>query len=297
MNRVDANHVTTAAPVATVPPRRLVVLGHPVSQSVSPIFQGAAIAACGLSVPYERRDVPPELLHTELAACAANGTGGNITIPHKEAVAQHATRLTEVARRAGAVNTFWFEGEALIGHNTDVQGAMATIRALGSGAAPASAVLLGAGGSAAAVLVALHLLGVTHVHIIARTPVRARELAARVQVPVQVHEVDAAAVHAVLREAALVINATPVGMRDDLMPVPVEQLGAQTAVFDLVYRQQGTAWVRAARARGLVAEDGMRMLVEQGAGAFEAWFGREAPRDVMWQALGVPMPDAFRMRP
>ena len=97
-----------------------------------------------------------------------------------------------------------------------------------------------------------------------------------------------------VRDADLVVNATPIGLHDDALPLPVDALGANAAVLDLVYRAGETAFVRAARARGLRASDGMAMLVEQGAAAFARWFGVEPDRSVMWEALGRRAPEEER---
>jgi shikimate dehydrogenase len=169
----------------------------------------------------------------------------------------------------GAVNTFWtaIDG-ALVGDNTDVDGFRIAAEALLGGAPRAPRVLLlGAGGAAAAVLFAMKGWGVGDVRLYARSMERARALIARIAMPVDlVSEPEAAA-----RTATLVVNATPVGMHDDAMPI--------------VYRRGETAWVRAARARGCRAADGLTMLVEQGAAAFERWFGVAPDREAMWSAL------------
>ncbi|HEY0930173.1 MAG TPA: shikimate dehydrogenase [Gemmatimonas sp.] len=284
-------------------PSGLVILGHPVAHSLSPVFQGAALAASGLALTYTRRDVPPERLREALHTCRDTNTGGNVTIPHKEAVAAEADRLSETARRAGAVNTFWFERGLLHGHNTDVDGARATMQALMAGRSARRAVLLGSGGSAAAVLLALAEMGATEIAIVARTPARAHALLARTGVSGVVLDAHDDAPGA-LGNADLVVNSTPLGLRDDdALPVEPSALSPHAAVFDLVYRGRtagqsgGTPWVRAARAHGLAAEDGLRMLVEQGASAFRSWFGIDAPRDVMWQALGEQAPAPDRPRP
>ena len=270
-------------------PSRLVILGHPVAHSLSPVFQRAALRSVGLSTAYDRDDIAPDQLAGALARLAAEGGGGNITIPHKEAAAVLIERCTAVARRVGAVNTFWTEQGALVGHNTDVDGALATIQALRSrsraDANDTLVVLLGAGGSAAATLVALEALGYAHITIVARNTVRAQALSARLSIPARIVSFDAVD-HAV-SEAALVINATPVGLRDDAFPVAVASLPDRCAVFDLVYRPGLTPWVAACRRAGLRAEDGLRMLVEQGASAFETWFDIPAPRAAMWQALNA----------
>lgn len=288
-----------ATPTASTPPRGLVILGHPVAQSLSPVFQGAALAHRGLPVTYTRRDTPPEQLDDALAACAQQHLGGNVTAPLKELVATRATRLTDVAARAGAVNTFWFEQGALVGHNTDVDGITATIEALLPRGPVGKVVLVGAGGAAAAVLTALRQRSVERLTLLARTPARAAALLARVDMRGAVRTMAEGSAEpldgecaALLREATLVINCSTIGMHDDAQPVDIAHLGEATAVFDLVYRPQSTAWVRAAKARGLRAEDGLRMLVEQGAAAFRCWFGAEAPIDVMWAALGAPVPAA-----
>ena len=273
-------------------PSRLVILGHPVVHSLSPVFQGAALRSAGLSMTYDREDVAPELLADALTRHAAEGAGGNITIPHKESAAGLIARCTPVARRVGAVNTFWTEHGALVGHNTDVEGAAATIRALRASDAvdvrEMPVVLIGAGGAAAATLVALHDLGYRHITIVARRTARAQTLAARLSIPVHVAPMEA--VEVAVATAALVINATPVGLRDDAFPVAVNALPPRCAAFDLVYRPGLTPWIAACRRAGLRAEDGLRMLVEQGAAAFETWFDIPAPRAAMWQALNATPP-------
>ena len=270
-------------------PTRLVILGHPVAHSLSPVFQSAALRAAGLTVEYEREDVSPVALEGRLRALAAEGAGGNITIPHKEAAAALIPGCTPVARRVGAVNTFWTEQGALVGHNTDVAGAAATIRAL-VGEDPStlgdiSVVVFGAGGSAAAALVALADVGCRNVTVVARSVARAQALADRLAMAVRIVPVESLA--RVAGGAGLVINATPVGLYDDAFPVPVSLLPADCAAFDLVYRLGGTPWIAACRAAGRRAEDGLRMLVEQGAMAFEAWFDVPAPRAAMWHALNA----------
>lgn len=273
-------------------PSRLVILGHPVAHSLSPVFQSAALRDAGISLTYDREDVAPGQLAAALARLAAEGAGGNITIPHKEAAAALITRCTPAARRVGAVNTFWTEQGALVGHNTDVAGAASTIRALVGGNAAdvrdMPVVLFGAGGSAAATLVALHELGYRDITIVARTPARARAMSERLAIPARF--VSYLAIESTVSAAGLVINATPVGLGDDAFPVAVALLPAECAAFDLVYRPGLTPWIAACRDAGRRAEDGQRMLVEQGAAAFEAWFDVPAPREAMWQALNAVPP-------
>jgi shikimate dehydrogenase len=286
-----------SVPRASRPPDGLVLLGQPVAQSLSPQFQNAALRAVGREVLYTAREVAADNIPFVLETCRESNTGGNVTMPHKRIVYDAAGQRTESATRTGAVNTFWWEQRTLVGHNTDVDGIRATVFALCAGGVPGDVVLLGAGGSAAAVLVALADLPIPvggRVHVVARSVENAEALCARTGVTAVSHPSTAVMDWAPVR---LVINATPLGMGfDDPLPLDVSVLSANTAVFDLVYRQQGTALVHAARARGLRAEDGLRMLVEQGASAFECWFNTPAPRAAMWQSLGLAVPPAHAPR-
>jgi shikimate dehydrogenase len=279
-----------AEPRAHDAPATLVIVGDPVAQSLSPVFQNAALRHAGRAVTYSRCQVPAERLDGTISELRRARTGGNVTMPHKEAMFARAVHTTRAARRTGAVNTFWWDGEALVGHNTDVDGVAATLTALCADGVRGDVLLLGAGGSAAAVLEALAQTPATRdarVLVTSRTRTRAERLVAAVGRQATVVSPEAVR----WSELGLVVNATPAGMRDeDAQPVAVEHLGAHTVVFDLVYRRGGTVWVREARARGLRAEDGLRMLVEQGAAAYTCWFGEAPSREVMWAALGVPAP-------
>ncbi|MBL0172450.1 MAG: shikimate dehydrogenase [Gemmatimonadaceae bacterium] len=266
---------------ALVKPSRLVLLGHPIAHSLSPVFQNAALRYIGSTLRYELLDVTPARLHDTLDALAAEGAAGNVTVPHKSAVASRA-RCTALAERVGAVNTFWHVDGMLHGDNTDVAGVSASITALCPfGVAETRCVVIGAGGSAAAAIVALSTLGCGDIVIAARNAEGARRLAAHAGISVRVVSIDDPGVGT----AGLVINATPIGMTDECMPVPPSALSANTAALDLVYRRNATAWVRACRERGHRAEDGLRMLLAQGASAFERWFGVPAPREAMSRAL------------
>lgn len=284
-------------PRATRPPDGLVLLGQPVAQSLSPLFQNAALRAVGRDLLYTAREVTAVDIPLVLEACLQSNTGGNVTMPHKRVVYEAAAQRTASAERTGAVNTFWWEQQALVGHNTDVDGIKATIRALCAEGIHGDVVVLGAGGAAAAVLVAIsELPDAVHgrIHVVARSVHNADVLSSRTGVPA-VSQPSSDAVH--WSSVQLVINATPLGMRvNDPLPLDVAVLSAQSALFDLVYRREGTALVQAARARGLRAEDGLRMLVEQGASAFECWFNTPAPRGAMWQSLGHAVPPAHEPR-
>lgn len=264
---------------------RLVLLGQPVAHSLSPAMQNAALARAGLDIRYEALEVPADALAPTLLRLAAEPAYGNVTIPHKEAVYQLAARRTDSAEKVGAVNTFWFERGDLVGDNTDVAGFDALVRwMLGEAPRGARLAVIGAGGAARAVCAAAIAWPARTVSVWNRTHARALEVAARFGDPVVAHE----SLSSAIREAELVVNATPLGLRpDDPFPADLELLRPDAVLIDLVYHRGGTAWVRAARARGYLASDGSEMLVAQGAEAFERWFGFrpdvEAMRQVVWK--------------
>jgi len=262
-------------------PGRLVLLGHPVGHSLSPKFQNAALRRAALPLTYEALDVQPSALDATIADLIASGAAGNVTIPHKAHVAARCARLTPLAERVGAVNTFWVEDGGLVGDNTDVGGFRDALARLAPDLDRARPVaLLGAGGAAAAVLVALADDGFTDVRVHARTPARGQDLCARFGAARSVARVDEA-----VRGATLVVNCTPVGLDGHSLPVEIELLDERAAVLDLVFGPNETPFVHAARARGLRAADGLDMLLEQGALAFERWFGIAPDRDAMRQAV------------
>jgi shikimate dehydrogenase len=266
-----------------VTPGRLVLLGHPVAHSLSPTFQNAALRAAGFPLVYEALDVHPRDLDDTLLLLRTQNAAGNVTVPHKEAVAARCGQLTPLARRCGAVNVFWHEGAQLVGDNTDVGGAELTARALLSGRVEGARVaIIGAGGAAAAMLAAVEGWPGASARIYNRHMPRAWQLATRFgAIALAVPSLDAA-----LADATLVVNATPRGMRaEDPFPVEIDRLPERAAIFDLVYYRTETRWVRAARDAGHWAADGRGMLVEQGALAFERWFGVAPDRNVMWTAM------------
>ena len=263
-------------------PGRLVLLGHPVSHSLSPAFQNAALRRAALPVRYELLDVAPEALDATLDALIAEGAWGNVTIPHKQHVASRCARVSPLATRVGAVNTFWLEDGALVGDNTDVEGFLALLDATAPSIDRAKPVaVLGAGGAAAAVLAALERRGFIDVRVSSRTAARAAALCERFAAARAMADGEAS-----VRGAALVVNATPAGLDDKTLPIDIGVIDPSAVVLDLVVGHHETPLIREARARGHAAADGLTMLIEQGAVAFERWFGIAPDRDVMRQAVG-----------
>jgi len=257
--------------------RVLAVVGDPVRHSLSPAMHNAAIAALGLDAVYIPIRADAVALPHVIKALEAVGIAGNVTVPHKVAVAQLLIRLTSTAQQLGAVNTFFPDGGRLVGDNTDVAGLLDALDRL----EPESPwLVVGTGGSARAVAAAARARS-ARLLVHSRDPARAATFAAWARdIGVDAHADDG-------QSAATVINATPLGLQPgDAPPVPPERLDGCRAALDLVYAPRETAWIRACRARGLRAADGRAMLVAQGAYAFERFFpGVPAPREIMAAAV------------
>lgn len=262
---------------------RLVLIGHPVAQSLSPVMHNAALAAAGSSLRYEAVDVDLESIGAALAELATQNCAGNVTFPHKKAAMNAMTSYSEVAHRAGAVNTFWSNGAgALEGDNTDVSGFdAAVVELLGGMPDGARVAVLGAGGAAGAVLTAIDAWPGATASVHARDLARAVAMRMRHSVVVRACSMR----DPCLGDADLVVNATPIGMGSDDMPEEIERLAPHAVVFDLVYGRNETRFVREARDRGHMSSDGLRMLLHQGVAAYERWFAASPDQGVMWSAL------------
>lgn len=273
--------------------RRILLLGHPVTHSLSPAFQQAAFDAVGLPVRYEAMDVAPADLSRVVAELRADPLvlGANVTVPHKEKIAPLLDSLTDDAVQIGAVNTVTRAGSRLVGRNTDVAGFRGALDSLLDGRrTPRHALILGAGGAAKAAISALVTAGVVQISIANRHLARAERLVGEVRRSSPHLTVRAAPWHEGLlveeaQIAGLVVHATTLGLSDAALPLPAAAFRAGQFVIDVVYAPGETALVRAARAAGAEAIDGREMLLLQGAAAFELWTGRPAPIEVMRAAF------------
>lgn len=263
-------------------PGSYALLGDPVEHSLSPRIHNAAFAAAGIAASYRAIRVGAPELVAQLRALALAGGGGNVTVPHKRLAVTALDAASDVVRRTGAVNTFWLGRGGVHGDNTDVAGFQAALTHYGIDLAHQPVLLLGAGGAAAAVLLALLQAG-SAVTIVNRSAYRARELLDRMAGLGAAHwaEVPPAGVF------AAVVNATSLGLRpDDPHPLPVDRVPDGATVIDLVYSPGGTRWVQAAAAAGHPAFDGAEMLLQQAAVAFTLWTGLPAPLEAMRESLG-----------
>jgi shikimate dehydrogenase len=273
--------------------KRIFLIGHPIGHSVSPAFQQAALDCYALDVRYEAMDVDaPSLSRAVEALRDPDVMGANITVPHKEAIVPLLDELREDARLIGAVNTIENRRGALVGHNTDAQG---FLRALKEEAdfdpRGKTALVLGAGGAARAVAVALAGAGVNSLVIANRTLERARALVESLRFILP--SAEAVALHPeslalVAPRSQLIVNCTSLGMRGGTgqgeTPIGADLIPSHALVYDLVYNPRETPLLREAARAGARVLGGLPMLVYQGAAAFEMWTGKDAPVKVMFEA-------------
>lgn len=259
-----------------------------VRRSLSPAMHNAVMAAHGLDACYVVFPVEPEAVGPAVAGLRALGVRGvNVTVPHKRAVVPHLDELCGAARELGAVNTIVRQDGRLIGHNTDVGGFAAALEGQGFDCAGASALVLGAGGAARAVVLALRRGGAARVWVAGRSPARvqrlARELGAQAAGLDQAQDLAA--------RAGLVVNATSVssigesaGMAELVAALPAGR--GPRLVVDINYGRQDNFWQAWAAARGDSFMDGLAMLAHQARLSFGLWTGLQSPVDEFLRALG-----------
>jgi shikimate dehydrogenase len=266
------------------------IFGDPVEHSASPAMHNAAYAELGMDRVYVPFHVTAAQLPAALRAIPALGIlGVNVTVPHKERTARLLARQSGEARLLGAVNCVIARRGELFGDNTDARGLAQDLVGLGVELKGQTAVLIGAGGGAAAALLALRRLRAREVVIVNRTPRRAAKLAQRFKTPrIEVRELGALAEPQLIGRAALVLNATSVGLRGEpFLPLAYEAARADCLFYDLIYAPAPTGFLRPARERSLRTADGAGMLLYQGALAFELFNGVKPPIAAMRNALNA----------
>ena len=277
--------------------RLIGLIGWPVSHTLSPVMQNAAAQAAGLNLVYVPLPVRPDQVETAVLGLPALGfLGVNVTVPHKQAVIPYLDKIETGAQAIGAVNTIQVtnpDGQpVLIGHNTDWTGFLADLANQQVEVMGRDCVVLGAGGSARAVVYALLHAGAA-VSIVARRPQQATELwealsPAFPQQTVQIRPFTALADLVSTLTAPLIVNCTPVGMtpHTDRTPWPGDfSFPADGVLLDLVYNPAQTRLMQQATASGARAINGLGMLLWQGAKAFEIWTGVVPDVEVMRHAL------------
>lgn len=263
---------------------RLGVVGYPLAFTLSPELHRAGLASAGLAGESAALPTSPESLDDRLRDLADAGYRGvNVTAPFKERVTRCLARTSAAATRARSVNTVGFDPDGWWGDTTDGPGFLEWLATVGSRPDAERVLLLGAGGAARSVGIGLIGAG-ARVVVSARRPeavalgwpedARPRFVAWR-----------SAAERQALEDATLVIHATPL---DGEQALPVAELPAGVRVVDLRYGPEPTSWVRAARARGLEAFDGLGLLVHQARASLSLWLGHEIPVEPLARAVGWP---------
>lgn len=272
---------------------KLGLIGYPLGHSLSPKIHTAALKACGLQGDYSLSPIHPEDSEglKDLLDKVRSGEihGLNVTIPHKQNVMPLVDELSQIAMFVRAVNTIYLRGDKLIGDNTDAPGFLADLKKLldtrkSQIQNPKSSIVLGAGGSARAIVYALLNDG-WNVVIAARRVDQAQQLADSFT-NYQLRITDFTNLQP--STFNLLVNTTPVGMSPNIVESSLPEnviLSPTTIIYDLVYNPRETKLVKDARAQGCSATTGLGMLIEQAALAFEIWTGKNAPREIMRAAV------------
>jgi len=266
------------------------LIGDPVSHSISPAMHNAAFKELGLDYIYLPFRVKPESLNDSLKGLRALGIAGfNVTIPHKVAIMPLLDKLDPLAEKIGAVNTVLNNKGVLKGFNTDGPGFIAALKTSGIEPDGKKVVLLGAGGAARAIAFSLAESG-AYISILNRRQEYDWAVNLATSIVIKCHKKDVTALELSdkslkkeLKDADILVNATPLGMTPGIENTPVagELLTDGLTVFDIVYNPVETRLIREAKAAGLKTISGIDMLVMQGALAFEIWTGKKAPVALM----------------
>ena len=269
------------------------IIGFPIGHSISPRFQQAALDHCGIDAEYRAYPVAPEDVGRFVAGLRQPGILGiNVTVPHKEAVIPFLDEIDDWAAEAGAVNTIVNRQGRLTGHNTDGYGFLRALQQGGSFQPRGRRTLiLGAGGAARGVVLALAREGVGYLTIANRTPDRAESLAQLARgrgIAAQAIPLAGADLTEAAASAELIVNCTTLGMTHGPgaadSPLPRQAIPVTALVYDLVYNPLETRMLREAAQTGAATLGGIQMLVYQGAASFELWHEQPAPVPVMLEA-------------
>lgn len=269
------------------------ILGHPVSQSLSPQMHNAAFRAQGVDMIYVAFDVPPERLAASVEGLRALGMrGANVTVPHKEKVVSLLDVVDPLGGRIGAINTIVNDQGRLSGYNTDVPGFLSALRSVSpDGARGLRCLVAGAGGAARAVVAALCQEEAADIWVHNRTFERARALCGSASTWGRsvCEAITGADLVERVQAADLLVNTTSVGLAGSVKEsaFPVDILDSHHVVMDLTYRSGPTALVAAAKAQGAAAIDGREMLLMQAASSYRLWTGLSAPIETMRKSLDL----------
>lgn len=274
----------------TGPCDRYAVIGNPIAHSRSPDIHAQFAALTGQSLQYGRLLAPRDRFAQTVAAMRAAGMkGANVTVPFKFEAHALCTERTPRAELAGAVNTLTFQADAIVGDNTDGAGLVSDLIRLSGDLRSARILVIGAGGAAAGVLLPLLEAGPDALVVLNRTPEKARHLLVGLQqasatgaprVRLQSGPLDASA-----ERVDILINATSTGLHDAAPAISDHWFSGAQLAYDMVYGPQPTAFMRLAQTHGVLAADGLGMLVGQAAESFAGWRGVRPPIEPVLSAL------------
>ncbi|CAH1662811.1 Shikimate dehydrogenase (NADP(+)) [Hyphomicrobiales bacterium] len=254
---------------------RCFVVGHPIAHSRSPLIHGEWLRQYGIAGSYERVDVAPADLPAFIRRLRdGEFAGGNVTVPHKEAVMALVDAVSDAGRAVGAVNTLWRENGRILADNSDVPGFLAHLDATVPGwqERVRTALILGAGGAARGICYGLKARGVDRILVVNRSPGRAEELVAAFERPLEAGAWDRR--DRLVAEADLIVNTTALGMQGKPpLELDLSRLRPGTIVDDIVYVPLKTALLAEAEGRGGIPVDGLGMLLHQAVPGFARWFG------------------------
>ena len=263
------------------------IIGSPVDHSFSPLMHNAAFAELKMDARYLAFSVKPENVSQAVDGIRAlNISGVNVTVPHKSSVIPYLDEVTPLARKLGAVNTIKNVQGRLTGTNTDISGFIRSLEALNFSPKNKTIAMLGAGGSARAVLAGLADSGASRILIHNRTTVRAENLVAEFSETFPETQLESVTVETVCKTVLdLLVNTTTVGMESDASPLDLSQCKKIEHVVDLINRPAETRLLKQAEELGIPAINGLGMLLYQGCEAFTFWTGKPAPETVMREQL------------
>lgn len=265
--------------------KHFAVIGDPIEHSYSPGMHNAGYKFLGVNAVYQRFQVLPDRLAEAVnGLCALGFAGWNVTLPHKESIIAHLDSLTPQAKRAGAVNTVKIHEGKRIGHNTDGDGFICSIECDLKEFKNKKAVLLGAGGAAKGIALALAERGM-QVHILNRTPEKAIELVHTIENKGGLASSGSFGPGDWLKDVDLLVQTTSLGLQGEPYPISLNGISDQALAVDIIVNVKETAFLQEARKQGCRALDGTGMLLHQGALAWEFWLGGQAPIEAMRRGL------------
>jgi len=263
------------------------IIGYPVKHSFSPMMHNAAFSELKMDARYLPFSVKPKNIQQAIHGIKAlDILGINVTIPHKSSIIPYLDEITPLASKIGAVNTVKNVNGRLIGTNTDVIGFIQSLKSLKFSPLDKTIGLLGAGGSARALIAGLADAGCSKILIHNRTVERAEKLELEFSKKFTKTQINSVSLEKIYNSNLdLLVNTTTVGMEHDASPIDLKHLQKKTSVADIIYSPSETKLLRQANNLGIPNINGIGMLLFQGSAAFKFWTEKSAPEDVMLEKL------------